>query len=136
MLRILSYVCYENIRRMKSFTDKEFEILTVLWELQEGSVQEVHEKLNTTSRYTTTLKKIQIMYDKGLLDRRKEGKKHIYIPKVDQKKAQVSGIKKMISGLFGGSTVSFAQSFLGNTKPTKEELEAIKEMIKKMEKDA
>ncbi|MBQ4821657.1 BlaI/MecI/CopY family transcriptional regulator [Aquimarina sp. MMG016] len=121
---------------MKSFTDKEFEILTVLWELQEGSVQEVHEKLNTTSRYTTTLKKIQIMYDKGLLDRRKEGKKHIYIPKVDQKKAQVSGIKKMISGLFGGSTVSFAQSFLGNTKPTKEELEAIKEMIKKMEKDA
>ncbi|WP_299212506.1 BlaI/MecI/CopY family transcriptional regulator [uncultured Aquimarina sp.] len=118
---------------MKPYTDKEFDILTILWELEEGSVQEIHEKLNTSSGYTTTLKLMQIMFDKGLLDRRKEGKKHIYIPKVDQKKAQVSGIKKMINGLFGGSTLSFAQSFLGNTKPTKEELEAIKEMIKKME---
>ncbi|WP_298311198.1 BlaI/MecI/CopY family transcriptional regulator [uncultured Aquimarina sp.] len=121
---------------MKKYTDKEFDILTILWELEEGSVQEIHDKLNSTSGYTTTLKLMQIMFDKGLLDRRKEGKKHIYIPKVDQKKAQESGIKKMINGLFGGSKLSFAQSFLGNAKPSKEELESIKEMIKKLEENA
>lgn len=121
---------------MKKYTDKEFDILTILWELEEGSVQKIHDKLNSTSGYTTTLKLMQIMFDKGLLDRRKEGKKHIYIPKVDQKKAQESGIKKMINGLFGGSKLSFAQSFLGNAKPSKEELESIKEMIKKLEENA
>ncbi|WP_108805647.1 BlaI/MecI/CopY family transcriptional regulator [Aquimarina sp. Aq107] len=121
---------------MKQYTDKEFDILTILWNCKEASVQEVHEKLNSSSGYTTTLKLMQIMFDKGFLERRKEGKKHIYVPLVDQEKAQESGIKKMISGLFGGSKLSFAQSFLGNAKPSKEELEAIKEMIKKIEKDA
>lgn len=120
---------------MKRYTDKEFEILTILWKLKEGSVQEIHEILNPTSGYTTTLKLMQIMFSKGLLERRKKGKKHIYVPKVDQQKEQEFVIKKMMSGLFGGSTLNFAQSFLGNAKPTKEELEAIKEMIKKMEKD-
>jgi len=121
---------------MKQYTDKEFDILTVLWEFKEASVQEVHDKLNAKSGYTTTLKLMQIMFDKGFLERRKVGRKHIYIPIVDQEKAQESGIKKMISGLFGGSKLSFAQSFLGNAKPSKEELEAIKEMIKKIEEDA
>ncbi len=121
---------------MKKYTDKEFDILTILWGIKEGSVQEIHDKLNSSSGYTTTLKLMQIMFDKGLLDRRKQGKKHIYIPKVDQKKAQESSIKKMIHGLFGGSTLNFAQSFLGNAKPSKEELASIKEMIKKLEEDA
>ncbi len=116
-----------------SYTSREFEILTVLWELKEASVQQVHDSLDSKSGYTTTLKLMQIMFEKGLLVRRKEGKKHIYVAELDKHVAQNNGMQRMIKNLFGGSTLGFAQSFLGNTKPTKEELKAIKEMIKKME---
>lgn len=121
---------------MKKYTDKEFDILKVLWKRGEASVQDVHNDLQTSSGYTTTLKLMQIMFEKKLLLRKKEGKKHIYIPEVDQKEVQDTTITTMVKGLFGGSKLRFAQSFLGNTKPSKEELQAIKEMIQKMEDDA
>ena len=121
---------------MKTYTNKELEILIVLWELKEASVQQVHEALESKKGYTTTLKLMQIMFDKGLLIRKKEGKKHIYQANIERKVAQNNGMQNMIQNLFGGSTLGFAQSFLGNAKPTKKELNAIKDMIKQMEKDA
>ncbi len=121
---------------MKPYTDKELEILTILWELKEASVQEIHDALKTKSGYTTTLKLMQIMFDKKLLDRRKEGKKHIYIPILEKKEAQNYSMKNILKSLFGGSTIGFAQSFLGNSKPNPEELQKIKELIKKMEDNA
>ncbi len=120
---------------MKPYTDKELEILTILWELKEASVQQIHDALNSNSGYTTTLKLMQIMFDKTLLDRRKEGKKHIYIPKLEKKDVQNYSMKSILKSLFGGSTIGFAQSFLGNSKPNAEELKQIKDMIKKMEDD-
>ena len=120
---------------MKKYTDKEQQILAILWRLKEASVQEVHDELDSSSGYTTTLKLMQIMLDKEYLQRRKQGKKHVYFSVVDKQKVQGSGIKKMMKGLFGGSKIDLVQSFLGNTNPTKEELEAIKELIKKIEKD-
>lgn len=118
---------------MKPYTDKELEILNILWQLKEGSVQQVHDTLNTKNGYTSTLKLMQIMFDKGLLNRRKEGKKHIYRAILKKKEAQSYSIKNMMTNLFGDSTFGFAQSFLGNTKPSKEELQQIKDLIKKME---
>jgi len=118
---------------MVSYTDKEFEILAVLWELGEASVQDVHDSLDSNKGYTTTLKLMQIMLEKGLLTRRKEGKKHIYTASLDKRIAQNNGMQRILKNLFGGSTLGFAQSFLGNAKPSKEELDAIKDMIKKME---
>ncbi|TMU56521.1 BlaI/MecI/CopY family transcriptional regulator [Flagellimonas algicola] len=121
---------------MKAYTNKELEILIVLWELEAASVLQVHEALDSDKGYTTTLKLMQIMFDKGLLVRKKEGKKHIYKANIKRQVAQNNGMRNMIQNLFGGSTLGFAQSFLGNAKPTKKELDAIKAMIKQMEKDA
>ncbi|WP_431129371.1 BlaI/MecI/CopY family transcriptional regulator [Flagellimonas flava] len=121
---------------MKAYTNKELEILLVLWDLKEASVQQVHEALDSNKGYTTTLKLMQIMFDKGLLAREKEGKKHVYRANIEKQVAQSNGMRNMIQNLFGGSTLGFAQSFLGNAKPTKKELDAIKAMIKQMEKDA
>ncbi|MEX0362840.1 MAG: BlaI/MecI/CopY family transcriptional regulator [Allomuricauda sp.] len=121
---------------MKTYTNKELEILLVLWDLKEASVQQVHEALDSNKGYTTTLKLMQIMFDKGLLARKKEGKKHIYRANIEKQVAQSNGMRNMIQNLFGGSNLGFAQSFLGNAKPTKKELDAIKAMIKQMEKDA
>jgi len=120
---------------MKPYTDKELEILSILWQLNDASVQQVHDRLNSKSGYTTTLKLMQIMFEKDLLDRRKEGKKHIYTPKLQKSEAQKYSMKNIIKNLFSGSSISFAQSFLGNVKPNTEELKQIKDMIKKMEED-
>ncbi len=120
---------------MKNYTDKELEILTALWELGEASVQQVHELTASKSGYTTTLKLMQIMFEKGLLDRRKEGKKHIYVARLDKMDAQRSGVLQMMETLFGGSVFGFAQSFLGSTKPDKNELQKIKDLINRMEND-
>jgi predicted transcriptional regulator len=118
---------------MKHYTDKELEILTILWELKEASVQKVHDELRSNNGYTTTLKLMQIMFEKDLLTRRKEGKKHIYSANLERQMAQNKGMQSMLKNLFGGSALGFAQSFLGNVKPTRKELDAIKEMIEKME---
>lgn len=115
------------------YTEKELEILSVLWNREEASVQEVHDILNSGSGYTSTLKLMQLMYEKGFIDRRKVGKKHLYIALVNQEAARGSGIQKMVKKLFGGSNISFVQSFLGTAKPSKEELKSIKELIEKME---
>lgn len=120
---------------MKPYTNKELEILIVLWDFQEASVQQVHDALDSRKGYTTTLKLMQIMFDKGLITRKKEGKKHVYKANVDKRIVQNQGMHTMIQNLFGGSTLGFAQSFLGNAKPSKKELDAIKAMIKKMEDD-
>src|SRR5436853_6237556 len=112
-------------------TESELEILQVLWIKGVASVREVHESLPATKDvgYTTTLKLMQIMNEKGLVKRDDSVKTHIYQAAVSREKTQKHLLGKMIDGLFGGSPTQLVIQALGNHKASREELEAIQQLL-------
>ena len=112
-------------------TESELEILTVLWERGLASVREVHEELakNKDVGYTTTLKLMQIMNEKGLVKRDASVKTHIYQAAVSKEKTQKHLLGKMIDGLFGGSSTQLVIQALGNHNASREELEEIQKLL-------
>ena len=121
-------------------SDSELLILQVLWQQGASTVKEVNEQLNKDkpTGYTTTLKLMQIMYEKGLVTRTSEGAKgrsHIYYAAV--KEAQVSRhlLNNFVDRVFQGSVAKLVMRALGNAKTSKEELEQIRAFLDKMEKD-
>ncbi|MBT0811095.1 BlaI/MecI/CopY family transcriptional regulator [Litoribacter ruber] len=118
-------------------TESEIEILGLLWETGEASVREVHEKLSVSkdTGYTTTLKQMQVMHAKGLLDRYGEGRGHIYKPAISQKETQTSLVKNFMSLAFGGSAKKLVMQALGQSEPSKEEIAEIRAFLNKLEND-
>ena len=116
-------------------TDSELEILQILWERKESRVKEVHEIINSRKniKYTTILKLMQIMHEKGILDRRQEGKSHIYFPLVQKEDIQEKFLDKILNSVYKGSTFNLVMSALGNYKASDTELEKIKELIQQQQ---
>ena len=112
-------------------TESELEILQVLWAKESATVREVHEELLKAKEagYTTTLKLMQIMFEKGLATRNSSSKTHIYQPAVTKENTQSLFLNKMIDSLFSGSSAQLVMQALGNHKTSKEELEEIKTFL-------
>lgn len=112
-------------------TEGELEILQVLWQKGKATVREVNETILLTkdAGYTTTLKLMQIMFEKGLVKRDDSAKTHIYEPNVSKEKTQSQFVGKMISNLFGGSSSQLVMQALGNQVPSKDELEEIQKLL-------
>lgn len=121
---------------MKKPTDSELEILSILWEMGPCSVREVHETLEKTkiSKYTTTLKLLQIMHDKGLVKRDTTAKVHIYEAVISKISTQNQLINKIIDTAFDGSASKLIMQALGHHKTDAKELEAIKKYLENLEK--
>jgi BlaI family penicillinase repressor len=117
-------------------TEGELEILRVIWEKGLASVRDVHEELAKTKDvgYTTTLKLMQIMNDKGLVKRDKSTRAHYYTATVSQEKTQKHLVGKMIDGLFGGSPARLVIQALGNYKASEEEIEEIQQLLNNLKK--
>ncbi|MBO9563355.1 MAG: BlaI/MecI/CopY family transcriptional regulator [Niastella sp.] len=117
-------------------TESELEILQVLWIKGTASVREVHEELLKIkdAGYTTTLKLMQIMFEKGLVKRDDSIKTHIYQAAVSREKTQKHLLGKMIDSLFGGSPTELVIQALGNHKASADELEAIQKMLDNLKK--
>jgi len=117
-------------------TESELEILTILWDKENATVRDVHEELskNKDSGYTTTLKLLQIMFEKGLVTRDDSNKTHIYQPAVTRQKTQKQFLDKMINSLFAGSSTQLVLQALGNQKATKVELEEIQKYLDNLKK--
>lgn len=118
-------------------TEAELDILAILWEQGPCSVRYVNDKLNMTRRvgYTTTLKQLQIMHEKGLVSRNSDGRTHIYIAERDKEETQKQLLDRLLDSAFGGSASKLVMQALGNHKSSKKELDEIKELIKKIEED-
>lgn len=112
------------------------EILGILWERGASTVREVHEKLAETKEagYTTTLKLMQIMYEKGLLSRDASSKTHVYAAAVSQQETQQQLLSKMIDTVFGGSATQLVMQALGHHKSSDEELDQIRKYLNDIEK--
>lgn len=118
-------------------TESELEILQVLWNEKAATVRTVHEELlkNKEAGYTTTLKLMQIMFEKGLVTRDDSSKTHIYKPAVTKEKTQQQFLNKMINTLFAGSSSELVLQALGGHDASEEELEKIQELITQLKKD-
>ena len=118
-------------------TDAELEILDLLWELGSASVREIHSKLSERRDlfYTTTLKTMQLMVEKGLLTRDTSLRSHIYKPAIARKIVEKSLIDKLAGIAFKGSASKLVLSALGHANPSKKEIEEIKSLLEKLDKD-
>jgi BlaI family transcriptional regulator, penicillinase repressor len=116
-------------------TRSELEILKVLWENGPSTVRQVNDNLNEQTRtvqYTSTLKLMQIMQDKGLLKRDDSSMKHVYSPAEPEQKTKNALLEKFVDSMYNGSASSLVMQLLGNKKTTKKELQAIKDLLNKM----
>lgn len=116
-------------------TDSELEVLSVLWQRGQASVREVHESLSKTKEtgYTTTLKIMQIMHGKGLVKREEQGRSHIYAPLITEKETQNSLLHSFMETTFGGSAKKLILRALGQSNPSKEEIDEIRKLLNDLE---
>jgi len=118
-------------------TGAELEILSILWDKQPLTVREIHEKLSAKKDvgYTTTLKIMQNMTSKGLLERELKGKSHLYTPTYEMEETRENLLNRFLDNAFGGSASSLVMQLLGNSKTSEKELEEIKKVIDQIEKN-
>ena len=117
-------------------TESELLILNVLWNKGQATVREVHETLieQKESGYTTTLKLMQIMFDKGLVLRDDSNKTHIYMANVTKEDTRKLMMGKMINALFNGSSSQLVMQALGNQQHSLEEIEQIQQLLNQLKK--
>jgi len=115
-------------------TRSELEILQVLWKHGPSTVRFVNDFLNEQKRevqYTSTLKLMQIMVEKGLLSRDDSQMKHIYSSAISEEKTKGFLLNKFVDTLYNGSASSLMMQLLGNRKTSKKEMEQIRAMLEK-----
>ncbi len=118
-------------------TKTEMDVLQVLWKHGPSTVRFVHDKLNEQKeivQYTSTLKLMQLMKEKGMLDRDETNMKHIYSAAVEEDKIKGNLLGRFVDSMFDGSASSLMLALLDNDKTSAEELKKIKELLSKMDK--
>jgi BlaI family transcriptional regulator, penicillinase repressor len=121
-------------------TDRELAILAVLWEKGPSTVRDVHEALHqdVETGYTTTLKLMQIMVEKGLLVREDDARdtnprRHIYRPTLSEERTQKELVQDLLDRVFAGSAEKLVMRALSAKKVSPKELKRIREMLDEME---
>lgn len=118
-------------------TDAELEILHVLWTNGPSTVRQVHEELSQSRDigYTTALKLMQIMHEKGLLHRNEAGKSHTYSATVSKEATQRNLVDRFVETAFRGSASKLVMQVLGQHKASRAELDEIKKLLNQMDAD-
>lgn len=119
-------------------TKAEMDVLQVLWTHGPSTVRFVHDLLNTQKeavQYTSTLKLMQVMTEKGMLERDESNMKHIYSPLLEEEKTKGQMLGKFLDTMYNGSVSNLVLALLDNDKTSKKELQVLKEMAKKLSDD-
>lgn len=118
-------------------SDAELEILQVLWANEPATVRTVHEILEKKREvgYTTILKQMQRMYEKGMVERSKDGKQHLYTAVPREKEIQKTLLDDLVDRAFKGSAMDLVMHALGRDKTSPEELEALKKWLEEHQDD-
>ena len=116
-------------------TPSELEILDILWERKKATVREVFDEISKRrpTTYTTVLKFMQIMQEKGLVTRDESEKAHVYRPRHSQRHTQTKLVGSLLERAFRGSALSLVQHVLETKPTTREELAAIRQLIDEVE---
>ena len=125
-------------RKLPKPTDAELAILRVLWRRGPSTVRQVHEQLtrNRPTGYTTVLKFMQIMAEKGLVRRDESSRAHVYEAHVGQEQTQRRFVREVLDKAFGGSAAELVAQALTSGKTSAEELGEIRRLLDKLERGA
>jgi BlaI family transcriptional regulator, penicillinase repressor len=124
-------------RRAQRPTDGELEILRVLWQRGPSTVREVHDALNDArpTGYTTVLKLMQIMTEKGLVRRNEEQRAHVYEARAPREETQAQLLGDLLERAFDGSATKLVMQVLSSRRASAEELEQIRAVLDELEGD-
>ncbi|WP_343205901.1 BlaI/MecI/CopY family transcriptional regulator [Rhodanobacter sp. MP1X3] len=119
-------------------TDAELEILQLLWANQPCTVRDIHDALHIRggTGYTTALKLMQVMHVKGLVERDDSQRAHVYRAAVSKERTQKRFMIDMVQRVFEGSSSQLVLHALGSQRASREELDAIRLLLNKLDKDA
>jgi predicted transcriptional regulator len=115
-------------------SDGEVDILAALWRLGPATVRQIHEALDKGNGYTTTLKQMQLMTEKGLLTRSERFGAHVYEPAVPKEKTQSQIVANLMNRVFGGSAESLVLGALSARRTSEKEIANIRRMLDEFEK--
>ncbi len=116
----------------KLLTETELELMTILWRLEEGSVNDVIEQLpaNRDLAYTSVSTILRILEQKKVLKTRKEGRGHIYIPQMKKSEYEALTVQNVVEKVFDGTPLALVKQLLGSVKMDQQELEEIQQLLK------
>jgi len=116
-------------------TEVEMQILRILWDLGPSPVREIHRRLEAAkgTNYSTTVKMLAVMLQKGLVKRDEEARPHVYRPALTRAKTGKRLLDDLIEKVYDGSTMSLVLQALSSEKATKEELDQIRRVLDQME---
>ena len=122
-------------RPSPNLTEVELQILSVLWDRGPSTVREVHDALRKQrdTGYSTTLKMMQVMIEKGLLLKDDEQRPQVYRPAMSQEQAQTRFVDDMIQRVFGGSADKLILRAVSSKHISRQDLEQIRKLLKKLE---
>ncbi len=126
----------QDIGKDAAPTKSELEVLQVLWKQGPQTVRFVHDVLNGQKaeaiQYTSTLKLMQVMTEKGMLLRDETNMKHIYRPALEEDKTKGAMLERFVDNMYEGSVSNMMMALLGNDKTSREELEKVKALLNKL----
>lgn len=117
-------------------TSAELNLLNVLWRMQPATVRQIHDHISKTQStgYTTILKMLQIMHEKGLVERDESNRAHVYTACYSEVQTQSSMVKDMLAKAFGGSKYDLVVRALGESASS-DEISDIRHLLDSLEKD-
>ena len=119
-------------------TKSELDVLQILWTHGPSTVRFVHDMLNTQKdpvQYTSTLKLMQVMAEKGMLSRDESSMKHVYQAVLEEEKTKGSMLGRFLDTMYNGSVSNLVLALLDNEKTSRKELQLLKEVAKKLSND-
>jgi len=120
-------------------TRAQLEILQVLWKYGPSTVRFVNDQLNRQQNqslsYTSTLKLMQIMHEKGLVHRDESNMTHVYSALLEEGKTKSIVLKKFVDSVYEGSAKSLMLELLGNEKMNEKDMDTIKKMLDRLDED-
>ena len=116
-------------------TQRELDIMSVLWELGEATATEVRERIDPSLAYTSISSMIRLLEMKGYVShRRGEGKTHVYFPVVNAEKAGESQLGRVLDKIYGGSPIKLLAHLMEQRKMSESELSRMRDLLKKSKK--
>jgi predicted transcriptional regulator len=115
-------------------TEAELEILNILWALGPSTVRDVHTASEKDTGYTTVLKQMQVMAEKGLLKRSEQSRSHVYEARIAKEQTQRQLARNLVRRAFDGSAKELVLGALSSQKVTAEELAEIRGILDEYEK--
>ena len=117
-------------------TGAELQILQVLWKRAPLTVREVFEGLGSGGGYTTVLKTMQIMAEKGLVTRDETNRSHLYRPAIQAAPTEKKLISELVEKAFDGSAAKLAMRALSTGRPSRQELAEVRELLERLEDES